>query len=76
MLNTRLGGKNICPRSVATARTLVGKKVQFLRNQDIDKSGRGHYFPREGTVLEAHGRNINIDGDWVAFSELVEMKEL
>jgi len=74
--NRRLGGENISPRLASQARALIGKRVEFLRNLDIDKSGRCMFFPRRGTVESVHGRNFCVSGDWVHFSECVEMRLL
>ncbi len=76
MENMRLGGESIVPRYASEAKKLIGKRVEYLRQSDIDKSGRGYYFPRVGRVESATGRNIEIDGDWVSLSELVEMREV
>ena len=69
-------GENIKPRYASDARLLIGKRVKWLRSSDIDKSGRGYYFPRYGTVDDVHGRNVSIDGCWYAFSGFVEMVEM
>jgi hypothetical protein len=72
--NRLIGGERIAPRTAAQARTLIGRHVEYLRNRDIDRSGRGYYFPQSGVVNSVRGRNIEIDGNWVHFSELAEMR--
>lgn len=67
---------NIRPKSVGDARALVGMKVEYLRQVDIDKSGRGYFFPRTGTVVSAKGRNIEIEQDWVGLTEIVELRKI
>jgi ribosomal protein L35AE/L33A len=71
----RLSGENIKPHTTREARALIGKSVTYLRESDIDHSGRGHYFPQKGTVVAVHGRNlaINDPNNFVAFSEIAEM---
>jgi len=44
-------------------KTLIGKRIAYIRKQDIDKSGRGYYFPRFGTVNAVQNRKVEIDGD-------------
>lgn len=68
-----LTGNCVKPYTAAEAKALIGKRVQFLRRWDIDKSGRGYFFPKYGTVTGAHRTNIEIDGDMVAMSDIVEM---
>lgn len=68
-----LEGETLLPLRAKAARGLIGKRVRYLRRQDIDRSGRGYFFPRSGLVESVLGRNIEIDGDYVHFSELVEM---
>lgn len=71
-----LTGENIRPRSAEEARKLIGKKITYLREQDIDRSGRGYFFPRQGEVTSVQGRNIEFgNGDWQTLSSLVEVVE-
>jgi hypothetical protein len=70
-------GENIAPKTAAEAKKLIGKHVRYLRSQDIDKSGRGYFFPRFGIISEVHGRNIFMEnGTDIQLSELVEMVEI
>lgn len=55
------GEENIAPRTAADARKLIGKKVKYLRDEDIDRTGRGYFFPRVGIVAGVHGRQIAMD---------------
>ncbi|MFF2532457.1 hypothetical protein ACFVS2_26680 [Brevibacillus sp. NPDC058079] len=71
-----LNGENIKPANNAEAKKLIGKRVQYLRSTDIDRSGRGYIFPRTGTIVEVVRRNIDIDGNMVHLSDIVEMVEL
>lgn len=59
-----LEGENIAPATAAEARKLIGKRVQYLRTGDIDRSGRGYYAPQEGVINDVSGRNILIGDDW------------
>lgn len=54
-------------------RSCIGEKVQYLRDVDIDRSGRGYYFPREGTIEEVEYRQINISGTWMLIRDIVEI---
>lgn len=67
---------NIAPKTNAEAKKLIGKRVKYLCEENIDKSGRGYIFPRTGTINSVVGRNIEIDGDMIYLSRLVEMVEL
>lgn len=68
-----LEGASLLPLRANAARSLVGQRVRYLRRRDIDRSGRGYFFPRSGLVESVLGRNIEIDGNYVHFGELVEM---
>jgi len=43
--------------------SLVGKHVQYIRELDIDKSGRGYVFPRTGIIagFSPRGAEVAID---------------
>lgn len=70
-----LDGENIAPRTIKEARQLIGKNVTYLRESDIDKSGRGIYFPRYGIVEEVIGREIIIAGHYIVSRNIREMIE-
>lgn len=58
--------------------SLVGKEVVYLTSSDIDRSGRGYFFPRYGMIagFSPRGREMAIDTteNYVAFtSDVVEM---
>jgi hypothetical protein len=55
------GHEDVTPRTAAQARALIGTRVLYLRNADVDKSGRGYLFPQSGTVAEVRGREVAID---------------
>lgn len=55
------GEENIAPRTAAEARKLIGKKVKYLRDSDIDRTGRGYFFPRVGIVAGVYDRQIAMD---------------
>lgn len=69
----RLHGVSVLPKGAKSARALIGKRVTYLRHRDIDKSGRGYFFPQHGTVKSVHGRNIEVGDEWIHFSQLAEM---
>lgn len=71
-----LEGANIAPRSAAEARKLLGLRVTYLQKVDIDRSGRGLFFPRTGTIAAVSGKNVAIDtpDNFVIYlPDLVEM---
>lgn len=71
-----LNGKNIAPKTNKDAKKLIGLRVQYLLNKDIDKTGRGYFFPRYGTITNVVGRRIDMDDQKsydVSFSNLIEM---
>lgn len=70
------GKENIRPKSATEARKLIGKRVAYLQERDIDKSGRGYFFPQYGTVVAVAGREIAMNEPTnfvVRISDLVEM---
>ena len=68
-----LAGENIAPRCAKDAKALIGKHVRYLKELDIDKSGRGYFSPKTGRVSDSHGRQIEIDGDYIMISTIREM---
>jgi ribosomal protein L35AE/L33A len=74
-----LKGKNIKPSTASDAKKLIGKKVCYLTSADIDKSGRGYFFPRYGVIADVKGKNIAIDDAdnlCLYMSEIEEMIEV
>lgn len=62
-------------RTAADRKALVGKHIRYVRHCDIDKTGRGYFFPRIDTVVEATGTNLIFDnGSSVARGDLVEVQ--
>jgi len=70
-----LTGDNIKPGTAAEARKLVGKTVNYLRDCDIDKSGRGYIFIQRGEVETVHRSYIRIGGYLVSMRDIVDMTE-
>lgn len=71
-----LSGINIKPSTPADGRALIGKKVTYLMKRDVDQSGRGYFFPRNGVVAGVIRRNIAMDteGNFIGtFNDIVEM---
>jgi len=68
-----LEGENNAPRNAADAKRLIGLKVIYLRDTDIDRSGRGYFFPRTGVVCGTHGKELAIDD---AYNFVGKIKEL
>ena len=52
---------------------LVGKVVRYVRSIDIDRSGRGFFFPRWGIVTGAHGRELILENGYLNASDVVEI---
>lgn len=68
-----LNGINIKPTTAKEARTLIGKKVEYLKLGDIDKY-RGICFPKKNKIVDAKGRNLFFEnGDTLYFNDIVEM---
>jgi hypothetical protein len=57
-----------------TLRKMVGVKVKYLLKRDIDKSGRGYFFPNYGTIAEVKGNNVDLgNGCLESFSSIKEI---
>lgn len=68
------GTKLAKPYPNPTLRKLIGREVEYLENKDIDRSGRGHYWPQRGTITGVSGRNIELDSSkWVYKPDLVQL---
>lgn len=61
----------------STLKTKVGQRFIYLLSRDIDKSGRGYYFPRIGTLTFCNSRNIDFDDGQLYHrsSDLIEIVE-
>lgn len=66
-------GVPITDRSTSNMRACIGQKVEYLRSRDIDKSGRGYFFPHIGVITEVLRRQVSISGEWMRISEIVEI---
>lgn len=55
----------------------VGKRCQYLLRRDIDRSGRGYFFPRSGSgvITFANKRIVDFDEgqEFFTMSDLVEI---
>ena len=70
----RLEGDLAPIRTAADRKKLVGKYIRYLRDCDIDKSGRGYFFPRFDGVLQASGRLLHLtNGDSLKAGDLREV---
>lgn len=67
-----LEGTHVKPKTNKDAKTLIGKRVSYLRRCDIETS-RGMAFPRSGMIDDVLGKNLLIDGDYLYFNDIVEM---
>ena len=53
---------------------MIGKKVDYLLEKDIDKSGRGYFIPRKGTITEVYRKHVDFgNGDFTSFSSIREI---
>lgn len=68
-----LEGTNVKPQHTTDGRKLIGKFVEYLTTQDIDRSGRGYIFPKTGVVTDQFKRNLEINGDLIPYSSFVEV---
>lgn len=69
-----LEGEQAPFRTAENRRALVGKAIRYLRDCDIDKSGRGYFFPRFDIVAEARGRQLIFEnGNSVSARDLREV---
>jgi len=77
MQNRYLDGENIRPKNKDETLKLVGKKVKFIRDFDIDKSGRGYVFPRVAFITGYAERCIEFDkSTYERISSIIEMQLL
>jgi hypothetical protein len=53
----------------------LGKKVVYLRNMDIDKSGRGYFFPRYGTITGFYRSNVEFDNNG-SYQSIRDIREI
>jgi len=52
----------------------IGKKIIYLFSRDIDKSGRGYFFPRCGVISSCKARTIEFD-ETQNYHSLTDFKE-
>lgn len=67
-------GFKVIPIATQEIKKHIGKRCVYLREQDLDKSGRGYIFPRYAIIHSIKGRNILLgDGGYsVTIKELRE----
>jgi len=54
-------------------RALIGKKVEWEYGHD---HYRGTYNVRSGIVEASEGRNLLVDGDWMWYPDMKNLKEV
>lgn len=54
-------------------RKFVGKRVVYLLSGDIDRSGRGIFFPRYADVVKVEKQNVWVDSDVLFLPQIVEI---
>lgn len=62
------------PRTAKNIKALVGNKIEYLLERDIDKSGRGYFWPKIGVVTAQAGKNAWIDGEPFFWREIREYR--
>jgi len=55
-------------------KSFKGQKVIYLLERDIDKSGRGYYFPKTGIITHINGKTIDFD-DRQEFTSISKLRE-
>lgn len=54
----------------------IGTPVSYLLEVDIDKTGRGYFFPRSGTITNVHNRHVDFGNeDYHHFSTIREISK-
>ncbi len=54
----------------------IGTKVTYLLKSGIDKSGRGYFSPRAGTITQIHKKHVDFgNGELISFSSISELTE-
>jgi len=53
----------------------LNKRVIYLFSRDIDRSGRGYFFPRIGTITYITRYNIDFDNG-MEFQSLSDLREV
>lgn len=66
-----LKGKEIPKENL---KDFLNKRVIYLPTRDIDRSGRGYFFPRMGTITTLSRYNIDFDND-MEFHSISEVRE-
>ena len=62
-------------KTAADRKKLIGQNIRYVRECDIDRSGRGFFFPRFDFVEGAKGRNIFLsNGSVLSAGDLVEVQ--
>lgn len=54
----------------------MGRRIVYLTERDIDKSGRGYFFPRTGKVEGTYHNNVIVDGVYIPAKTFREIKLL
>ena len=67
-----LEGINVTPETSQDAKKLIGKRVQYLRECDIERN-KGMIFPRYCTIIDVKNNNIVTENDYIYIPDLVEM---
>lgn len=71
-----LDGANVAPKTHSAAKKLIGKHVRYLCESDIDRSGRGYFFPRSGEIVDVYKGNIAINEKDNFLMHISEVKEM
>lgn len=60
----------------ALAKGLIGQRIKYLTDSNIDKTGRGYFFPQQGTISAVIRREIAIDEPSNFTLDLARLSEL
>lgn len=59
------------------AQKYIGKNIWYLRSIDIDKSGRGYYFPRFIAIIGIEGKEFyDEQGNSIPYKDILRIKIL
>lgn len=73
-MSFRLEGDHVMIQT-KVLKKLIGTEVSYLLKRDIDKTGRGYFFPQAGEITEVYNKHVVFDdnGDYVHFSAISEI---
>lgn len=74
-MSTYLDNGKYFPRTAKDIKSLLGKNIEYLLKIDVDRSGRGFFFPKETVIIETYGKNVKFEnGDWHFWRDFEEYR--